>query len=51
MKNISLMFTTLVVLLTSFPTPTLSYCKESLHLCLQHMKDIPTLDRCCDRLV
>ncbi|AEE79926.1 unnamed protein product [Arabidopsis thaliana] len=53
MKNISLMFIALVVLLTSFPTPTLSYCKESLHLCMQHLKlnDRPTWLKCCDRLI
>ncbi|CAL9245772.1 unnamed protein product [Arabidopsis halleri] len=51
MKINPLMFIALMVLLTSFPTPTLSYCKESLYLCIQHMKDIATWRKCCDRLI
>lgn len=55
MKIIPLTSIALVILLTSFPDPTIaSYCKENLDLCLETMRkgdDRPTYYKWCDTLV
>ncbi|EOA25628.1 hypothetical protein CARUB_v10018974mg [Capsella rubella] len=42
-----------LLLLTSFPDPTVAYCKEALHLCIGTIKgsDRATYVKCCERLI